>query len=672
MHQRITLHAGLDGFRGYGLHLIEIARHFIRRNIHPSIRPLFVQETKNVAAQIPADIRSLIVTGRQPEDWELMLAPPHYAPTPGKKTAYFTMWESSILPDPMMNMINQAAAVIVPSRWCYDVFKERGILKPPIFHVPLGVDENIFKWRPLEPGGPTVFACAGRTKHGRERKGLDGVIRAFKAAFPYDKNVRLLVKCHPDCGLPDVSDTRIEVDRSHLSPTGVADWLARCHVFVTAAQGEGWGLWQHQAMAIGRPCIAPVYGGLRDFMGEGNCFPVSYRLGPTTGQWCGQWAYPDLGSMIEQMRHCHSDRFDVITYAVEAAKSVAGLTWARSCDELIHVLCILGALKPANAYENPTFNRGGFQSPKLHHGDYSIPKIPSVPEQCAQRKWKCTEYKFTIGEDEAAFNPSIAGEHLFVRLSKTTDGNRDKSTIWVKPPELFPAEMTQIKLPGVQGDWFEDPRALKTDNGFALSYTRVSKGCHAVQELAFLDDSYNVMEVWHPELGHNGVSPKTATGAEKNWIWFEFEGHWHCIHWLEPMRVYRVNIGKQADKWETDGRNPRWMHGVRHGGGHPTRIGDEYFGFCHSLLPWYGANRSRYFISAYAFEAKPPFRMTRLSTAPLLRSDDDIRTNPCSCIIAGGADFSKGVWAVSVGSRDEQCFTVEIPHSDVIASMENV
>jgi glycosyltransferase involved in cell wall biosynthesis len=656
MSQRITLHAGLDSFRGYGLHLIEIARHFKKCGIHPAIRPLHTNEG---FAKLPMDVRSLIVSGRQPEDWELLLSPPTVIPTPGKKTAFFTMWESSSLPEPSLTYVNRAEAVIVPSKWCYDVFKASGVTRP-LFHVPLGVDTEIFRYQPMSQDGPTVFAVAGRTKHGRERKGLDAAIRSWKAAFPYDKNVRLLVKCHDDDDLPDTSDERIEVTRKHFTSHELANWLARANVFVTAATGEGWGLWAHQAMAIGRPVIAAVYGGLRDFMGDANCFPVAYREGETSGQWCGKWAYPDLGSMIEQMRYCHANRSEVSNVGVLAFETVKELTWARSCDELGIVLGQLGAFKR---------ERNIFTMPKLTHGDYSIPRIPSVIEQCLARRWPVAELKFSVEADEVVFNPSIAGDTWFLRLSKTHHGNRDCSEIFAMKPDQT---IVKIELPGLKGDWFEDPRAVANSDGFALSYTRVSERSFATQEIAFLDRSLQVVDAWHPNIGKNGISPKTATGPEKNWIWFAHDGYWHCIHWLDPMTVHQMFNGKSVDKYETSAVNPNWLHGIRHGGAHPTRIGDEFFGFCHSLMPWYSANRSRYFVSAYAFEAKPPFRMTRLSRQPLLRSDDDIRGNPCSCVICGGAVLNGDTWTLAIGARDEQCLKVEIPHAEVLADMVNV
>lgn len=651
---RLTILAGLDSFRGYGLHAIEIARGLIRRGIYPSIRTIKMNDGV-FGAGIPSDVRQLVVTGPQPELWELLLAPPHHVPTPGKKTLYFTMWESTVLPGRSVDLLNLSEAVIVPSKWCAENFQRSGVRKP-IYVVPLGIDPSVFNPSLFHRSGPTVFACAGRTAHGRERKGLDGAIRAFIAAFPYDKDVRLRVKCHEDCTLPESNDSRIEVVRGHLPAHEVARFLSSSHCFVSAACAEGWGLWQQQAMAMGRPIIAAIYGGLQEFAGNENSYPMKYRIGDSSEHFGGQWAIPDLGDMIEQMRHVHRNREECEAVGKLAAQSAGAFTWNRANDELVSVLGQVGFTKPV---------RRVYFRPSLSHEGNEMRSAPSVITQARARGWEVDEFNFLLREDEAVFNPSLAGDTWFFRRSKTTGGNRDGSII-------FTSTGKHIKLPGFEGDWFEDPRALVDGDGFVLSYTRVSKGCFPTQEIAFLDKDFNVKDVWHPNIGGNGTSPSTATKAEKNWAWFKHEGEWHMIHWIEPFEVRRVTSGLSDWKYWNPAYNPKWRFGVKHGGAHPTQIGNEYFGFCHSLLPWYSKNRSRYFISAYAFEAQPPFRMTRLAREPLLRSEDDWRTNPCSCCIAGGAVFKDDVWTLAVGARDEQALSIKIPHGDVLATMDNV
>lgn len=682
--QRITLLAGLDAFRGYGLHLIEIVRALERRGIKPSIRAIQNNDGA-MGSTVPTDVRKHLVTGVQPEPWEILLAPPVHAPTPGKKTCYLTMWESDELPVDYVNYVNAAEIVVVPSRFCAETFHRSGV-KRPIYIVPLGVNTDVFKYRRMDMSGPTKFFAAGRTAHGRERKGLDAVIWSFLAAFPYDDGVRLLVKCHQDCQLPFISDPRVTLWREHQTDNVLAHTLGEATCFVSGATGEGWGLWQHQAMAVGRPVIAAVYGGLREFMGLGNCYPVDYLERPTNEGWCGKWACPDLGSMVEQMRWVHGNRQDAADVGRRAWQTVMDLTWERHCDELFYILGLQGAL---------TQTEGVFFLPSLIQGDHNPRTAPSIPEQCRARGWKCEVMQVEKDPGKAVFNPTVAkdedtGEVWIARHSDTTDGNRWNSKLVHLFPQVMytekalaltpPAEKggpiqflyEDIDIPISDGENIEDPRALFAGEQFAVSFTRCVGGKPPTQEIAFIDINWKITEVWHPRIGHNGTDVTNATYPEKNWVWFNHEGDWHVIYWLEPMQVYRVESGKPVGRWETNKFNPQWAHGIRHGGGSPTRIGDEYFGFCHSLMPWFSRNRSRYFISAYAFEAKPPFAMTRMARVPLLASEDIWRDNPCSCVICGGAILRNGVWTLAIGAKDEECIRVEIPHVDVLKTLDAV
>jgi hypothetical protein len=264
----------------------------------------------------------------------------------------------------------------------------------------------------------------------------------------------------------------------------------------------------------------------------------------------------------------------------------------------------------------------------------------------------------------------VGGLPLWIaRCSRNDNGDRQGSFIFAfrESPGVIETGK-RIEL-GDKGDWIEDPRAISVgdNDGLAVSYTRVKPGCHPSQELAHLDNDLNVVDVWHPNVGGNGPDPQRSRHAEKNWVWFLHEGKWHLIYWLEPMKVYVMEEGTPA--YETNVYWPGWMHGIRHGGAHPTRIGDEYFSFCHTLMPWFGSNRSRYHVAAYAFEANPPFKMTRVSRTPLFRSQDDMRRNPCSCVIAGGAIYQDDTWTLAIGAMDEQCLKVKMPHRDVIEGM---
>lgn len=664
--QRLTLVCQMAAHTGYAQHAIQIVRQFEKLGIYVVIRPINVTEG---LTHVPIDIRSRFVMGPQPEPWELVLAPGAQPPTPGRHSVLFTMAEATDLPGAVRDAINAYDAVVVPCEWNRQNFLKAGV-KPHIFVVPLGVDDAVFTYQPMTMDGPTVFAVAGRTAHGRDRKGLDAAVRAFRAAFPYDQEVWLRVKCHQDCDLKPFTDERIAVERRHLTDLEVAKWLTETTCFVTAATAEGWGLWPHQAMMVGRPVIGACYAGQAEFMGPHNSYPVHFHERFASEGFCGKWAIPDLGTMMAQMKRARWNRKEAAALGYVAHQDVRNLTWETSCAQLLAVFGVMGVL---------ACERRPFAGPKIHHMDYTPPSAPDPIEQCKAHGWPVKKMNLETWGDLVVFNPSVVeirDELLWYgRESKIEGSGRMHGKIFrFAENEFIPhRDFRYIHFPGLPEDAFEDPRVCPRGDGWgtAISYTRVSKECFATQEIAFCGPYEKVLDVWHPDYGFNGTNSRNATGPEKNWVWFNHEGDWHFIHWLEPMTVCKVVNGRVVETWKTHKHNPLWAHGVRHGGAPPTRIGEEFFGFCHSLLPWF-QDRSRYFVSAYAFEAKPPFAMTRLANVPLLSSKDDAGECPCSCVICGGAVFKDGRWILAVGAHDDQCLRIDIPHEDVLKGMAKV
>lgn len=298
--------------------------------------------SENFGSKTPIEISSRLVHRVQPDDLELVIEPPIRPLTPGKLTAWFTMFESSRLKESALKILNASELVIVPSNWNAATFSAQG-LNVPIHVVPLGCDS---RYEPMPRGGKFTFAAAGRMAHGGTRKGIEAVIENFEFAFPYQDDVRLNVKIFPDCKLPDTGDSRISVTRAHLTDAQMHRWMASAHCFVSAAKGEGWGLHQHEAMAIGRPVIAPIHGGLAEFMNPHNSYPVKFTHTVADGYYenCGTLITPDGFSMSDQMRAAYEDRQEVERKGWLAHCDVRGLTWANTARQLLSVLEESGAL----------------------------------------------------------------------------------------------------------------------------------------------------------------------------------------------------------------------------------------------------------------------------------------------------------------------------------------
>ncbi len=150
---------------------------------------------------------------------------------------------------------------------------------------------------------------------------------------------------------------------------------------------------------------------------------------------------------------------------------------------------------------------------------------------------------------------------------------------------------------------------------------------------------------------------------EKNWGWFEPDGQLHAVYSISPHRVLR--IGESVEHvHEAPNRLP-WSGGYLRGGSPPVRIGNEYWCWFH------GADEGRmlrtYNVGVYAFEAKPPFAITRMSPAPLLWAKPSERRadGRADVVFPAGAVFRGGRWLVSMGVSDERTEIAEWDHAEV-------
>jgi glycosyltransferase involved in cell wall biosynthesis len=342
----LTLLAPINSFTGYGLHSIQIARDVEAiTGAYVQIRAVSISEL--FGATIPPDIRQRFVTGPQPEPWELLVHPANFAPTPGKRTAYFTMWETTRLPAMGPHLLNQSEVVITPCVFCASTFSACGVTTP-IRVVPLGIDTEIYRWRNFLPGNDVVFGAAGRMAHGGVRKGLADVIAAFGKAFPKRnfKDVRLKVKCHPDCGIQQTGDPRIEITAAHLTKEQLADWYASLTCFVSVARGEGWGLMQSQSMATGRPLMSPKFAGVAEFFEENCGYALPFKMEPAQGMYegHGHWAVVSEKDLIEGMRLAYRQRAILPQIGAVASERASRFTWENSNRKLVSVLREFGAL----------------------------------------------------------------------------------------------------------------------------------------------------------------------------------------------------------------------------------------------------------------------------------------------------------------------------------------
>lgn len=660
MQPRLTLTGDVNPVNGYGHHLMRLFHGLRSVGVFVSIRALKAWEA--FGATIPVEVRAHIVNTRQPEEWELLLAQPYNSPTPERRTLFYTMWESTELPGDFVKHINLADGVIVPSAWNKRVFEDNGVVRP-IFVVPLGIDPEIFRPSPMNESGPCIFATAGRILHGGSRKGVNEVIGVFQAAFPTETDVELRVKVQPDDPVMDTDDPRIKIEKAHWSDQEIAGWLQECTAFVSGAAGEGWGFWQHQASGCARPVIAAIYGGLREFMSPESSYPVAYTEENASG-FPGKWAAPDWVAMMSQMRRVYMDRAEAAEKGKLAAQRAHRYTWQYSLDRLIAVLNATGAITTPGEHV--------LHAPTPCRTQFPPPYRPPVLAQVRDHGWEGGYIAFPPG-DRLHFNPGLVDYHgkrlLFARQAIFSNGHRVDNRVVCYELDRWRAHHPKVIFPHpkMPDREYEDPRCFVDSHGrVQMSFTSLV-GDYAQQYFASLDHNMEPESIWRIPYGRN-----SGAGHEKSWLWFRDEGL-RFIYEVVPHTVVAVDNGVAKDQWITYPQNLKWQHGRPRGGTPPVLVDDVWYSFFHSCVPW-KQKRLQYYMGAYAFENKPPYRITAMSRTPLLAGtpNDPSMGEAHSVIYPTGAIMENGKWLIVAGENDEGCIWMEIPHDTILRSMQSV
>lgn len=250
-------------------------------------------------------------------DIALSIAPGDtYQPIPGKFNVLFTMWELLDVPPPYIEALANADAVIVPCRFCKDIFSK--YIDPSKIWVCFeGVDPDVYTFKErtypdMAAGEKFRFLWVGAPN---ERKGYRFILEMVKVfeqvptvevyikttmpkvdwqttlkktwekrkeIFMDEKRLRSLGSMIRRIPKPYMND-RVTVYGKHKNiffdtrkvPTEELVALYHsAHGFVLPHLGEGWGLTLCEAMATGCPSVSVAETGCKDFFDES----VGYTL----------------------------------------------------------------------------------------------------------------------------------------------------------------------------------------------------------------------------------------------------------------------------------------------------------------------------------------------------------------------------------------------------------
>jgi glycosyltransferase involved in cell wall biosynthesis len=209
-----------------------------------------------------------------------------------------SMFESSRIPPSWLSPLNECDAVIVPSWFALDAFRQSGVTSP-VHVIPLGAGEQYrYHQRAQAPTPLTFLAFLDRG----ERKGGQVALQAFLRAFGEDTNYRLILKGRAvgKAGQPGINFTNpnIEVIQQDMDEQELLDLYYRADVLISAHKGEGFGLLPREFAATGGLALATDWSGTADALRQWG-YPLPYTLTRATWLQNNDWAGQDLGQWAE-------------------------------------------------------------------------------------------------------------------------------------------------------------------------------------------------------------------------------------------------------------------------------------------------------------------------------------------------------------------------------------
>jgi glycosyltransferase involved in cell wall biosynthesis len=193
------------------------------------------------------------------------------------KVVYIQPWEFSSIPSEWQYKFDTFAdAVITPSKWTADVYKNAGINPKKVFTIPNGYNPDIFFNSNSKPSIPT-FLFVGCNQY---RKGLDVLLRAWVAASK-NTGAKLIIKDTPKIyGKTNLQQDIISLqyktkcgsiiyDDSDKSEKEMAELYNSVNYIVHPYRGEGFGMHLQEAQACGAIPIVSSGGPTDEFITTG-------------------------------------------------------------------------------------------------------------------------------------------------------------------------------------------------------------------------------------------------------------------------------------------------------------------------------------------------------------------------------------------------------------------
>lgn len=268
------------------------------------------------------------------------------------------------------------------------------------------------------------------------------------------------------------------------------------------------------------------------------------------------------------------------------------------------------------------------------------------------------EKPFIIATGDNCFNPSIFrwNQLTYCAWREQTD----ISVVWVAIMRSDYSILSKRKFSPDHWDLgetgFEDPRIFLWKNSLHLSIS-ITNNQNCKMGFIEFNDKLEAKKI--------SIFSNDSSLPQKNWQFFETTKDLHAVYLVNPHIVGILSNDKLD--FSMGSGHLSWVEGEARGGSPPILIGDEYFAFFHSSC--FG----RYVAGFYAFEAKPPFRVTRWPNKPCLVADlNEWQSCAPWVVFPSGSIYEDGIWTLSFGWHDMKCCLIRYKHCELIQTLQKV
>ena len=257
----------------------------------------------------------------------------------------YTMFESDKIPDEWGPYLEGADLILVPSRWCAEVFKKAGFEARV---VPLGYNDDIYHYKDRynKREARETFNFLHYNAF-NIRKGFPEVFKAFIAEFAKDEPVKMIFKTTqrreqiPDMfRYLDENYPNIEIITGQLPQKQMQSLMERSDCFVFPSRGEGFGMTPLEAMATGMPAIVPNAHGISEYFDSQYMYEV--KVGDTCPALYSRYKGVDVGKMVvcsvddlrRQMRYVYEHQAEALQKGKAASEYVKSWTYKKTAAQL--------------------------------------------------------------------------------------------------------------------------------------------------------------------------------------------------------------------------------------------------------------------------------------------------------------------------------------------------